>query len=180
MKKSLLAALLATVLYSTQAAAGTVTIDVGGVGSWDELSDPDNVVITLGFAPGAVVTAIGWDVEITPSGDSWYSEPTARFSDSIGGGAIDLTPGILDADSGDGIPVAYSSGGLVDLTSMGLADIVLADGLLRIEFFETFDDNPDALDAMWSGTLTVRVIPLPAAVWLFGCAVVALAGWRRR
>lgn len=174
----------ALLLSAAASASGSlVTVDLNALGSWDGIGDSDNVVLTVPFAPGATITGIGWDVTITPMNGSWYSEATAGISDSGGGQSLELVPGALDGgDGGDGIARAYSSAGIMDLTDNGLSDLVLADGLLVIEFFESFDDAPGAIDSIWNGTLSfqIQAVPLPAAVWLLASGLLGLLGWRRR
>jgi hypothetical protein len=125
------------------------------------------------------ISALGWDVSITPVGFSWYSEAAVSYS-----GQIVLTPGAGDNFGGDGIPQSYSSDGLLVLADEGLPDIVLPTGILVLEFFETFDDVPDAIDATWNGTLTIdaTVVPLaPAfALLLGGLLPLGALGRRKR
>ena len=60
--------------------------------------------------------------------------------------------------------MTYSSGGIIDFTDNGIPDILaLGDGQLPIQFFESFDDNADALDANYTaGTLTIWGLDLTA------------------
>jgi hypothetical protein len=98
--------------------------------------------------------------------------------------AVNLTPGVGDDSPGT---QAYSSGGVVDLVGLGLDFTVDADGVLRMEFFESFDDFADDWDGIWeSGSLTIRVedervVPEPSlyALLLLGLAGVAGASRRR-
>ena len=56
-----------------------------------------------------------------------------------------------------------------------------ANGILRLEMNESFDDVADAIDANWlAGALFIGIaeIPAPGATALFGLA--GLAGLRRR
>ena len=173
----------ATGSFVTAAAAAVALIPVDGYESWDLLGDPSNLVVTYDFGAPTTITGLGWDVTITPSGDSWYSEAIVAFSDSVLGQQVFLTPGAGDTFSNSGVPLPYNSGGIIDLTDdAGIPDIVLADGILRLEFHESFDDVPDVIDAVWYGTLSVEftVVPVPAAVWLFGSGLLGLVGMARR
>lgn len=159
---------------------------------WDGLNDPDNVTITLdvaallGLASGASVTidGFGWDVSITPNGASWYSETTFLWTDSLLGQQV-LAGASLGAGStqGNGVTMDYSSGGILLLADAGLPDMVLADGLLLLQLYETFDDFPDAVDATISGTINIsaaKPIPLPGAVLLLASGLLTVGAVGRR
>lgn len=191
--KRLALAVLMTFALTAQANASVWEFSFNTIASWDAEGDSNNTIVTvdlaaaLGFAPGSAVfiDAIGWDVMINPQGASWYSEATVAFRDSSNDPtrpAVILSPGAGDDVTNDGAPRAYSSGGLIDLTDSGLADIMLlSDGILVMEFFEGFDDVPDAVDAFWSGTLSVnaQVVPVPAALPLLLSAL-GLTGFLTR
>ena len=141
------------------------TQNVAGATSWDAQTDPDNTVLDVDMAAKAgvqtgtrvVLTALGWDVTISTVGASWLSEATVRLSNRTQtGGIIHLRPGISDTNSGT---QAYSSG-MLDFSDLSLANIVLEDGYLRIEFFEEWDDVADAVDATWTaGDLFFEAVP---------------------
>lgn len=193
-KKTLIALLGATALSFSAAAANAdvINFSVDGISSFDAPGDPDNVILTidlaaeLGLASGSSVTVdgFGWDVTITPIGDSWYSEATAGFSDSAGGQGINVSPGAADGNAGDGIPLAYTSGGILDLTDNGLSDIVLADGILLVEFSEGFDDIADTPDSTWGGSMDVSasktVVPVPPAFLLLASGLLSAGVFGRR
>jgi hypothetical protein len=74
----------------------------------------------------------------------------------------------------------YSSGGIVNLVDLNL-DFVVNDGLLNLEWFESFDDLPGEIDATYlSGDLTIEfeqfTIPDPPAAMDLG--VIGNAGDR--
>ena len=140
---------------------------------WDGLNDPDNV-IAMCFTGGSI-TGIEWDVTLETVGASWLSEATMQFTDSSGSAdpnAINLTVG-----NGDNTPgtMTYNSGGIVDLTDNTLPDVVAAgDGILQIQFFESFDDNADAVDSMFtSGTVGIHGIDLVPVACPYAAAVLA-------
>jgi len=117
--------------------------------SWDGLDDADNIVIDLDIGEGNMLTGVGWDIGITTVGDSWLSEATIQFSDSTGS----ADPNAINLNVGDGNDAPgdqdFSSGGaIIDFSDNGLPDVTAgADGILRIQLFDSFDDNADAIDA---------------------------------
>lgn len=162
-----------------------VPINVDGIESWDPLSDPSNTVLIidvaagLGLPSGTPVTmnGIGWDVTITTNSPSWLSEARVYFDDDINPDltGLFLAPGVNDSFSGS---ASYSSGGIIKLADAGIPDIPLPDGNLRVEFYESFDDFADGVDAVWAGTITVQAVPEPGALSLLALAGLALI--RRR
>ncbi|MBL4660693.1 MAG: hypothetical protein JKY19_10070 [Alcanivoracaceae bacterium] len=143
-------------------AVSSVTLDFAELigDSFDGQDDPDNVIASC--VAGGSITGVEWTgVTVETVGASWLSEATFLFTDSAGGQGVGLNVG-----NGDGAPgvATYSSGGIVDFTDNGIPDIVaLGDGQLPIQFFESFDDNPNALDANYTaGTLTIWGLDLTA------------------
>jgi len=130
--------------YDEASGATTLNFDVTGEESWDGLGDLSNTVLAPGLPDASSFTGVGWDVTVTTVGGSWLSEAVMNFD-----GAIFLTVGVGDDFAGTS---AYSSGGIIDFTDVGLPDIIIA-GDLSIELFESFDDVGDAVDAVYGGTL---------------------------
>lgn len=160
------------------------SLDVTGIFSVDPFGDPLNEVRTLQIGASARVIGIGWDVTLFADSPSWLSEMRVAFGSTGVPAIVFLTPGVGDDSPGT---QAYSSGGVVDLIGLGLDFNVDADGVLRMEFHETFDDFADDWDGVWeSGSLTIRVedrheVPEPSiyALMLLGLAGVAGAARRR-
>lgn len=168
-----------------------LVVDIAGVGSWDgPVGDPSNevYVIDLALASGRpsgtplAMNGIGWDVTIETIGASWLSEAAMYFDDNI---APDGTGLILRPGAGQNRPGAaggefFSSGGIIKLSDAGIPDVVLPDGKLRLEFYETYEDFEDALDASYllPSTLTIQFVPEPATLALLGLGAFALL--RRR
>lgn len=131
-------------------------LDISGTESWDLLDDPSNTVLVEAIGAGAIMTGVGWDVTISTVGASWLSEAVTYFDgEDLDGMGLFLTPGV-----GDGMPgsATYSSGGILDLTDNGIPNIpVGADQSLYLQFFESFDDVSDAVDATWDATSTYDI-----------------------
>jgi len=150
------------------------------VNSWDGFGSINNESIVVDLAALGiaeedwVLTGIGWNVDITPVGLSWYSEVTLDLG---GPDQLTLSPGAADGFAGDGIPVNYSSD-TVKFSDLGFVDIAVPSGVYSIEVFEGFDDVADAIDASMSGTLTLQFVPAPGAIALLGLA--GLVSRRRR
>ncbi|NEP88272.1 MAG: hypothetical protein F6K18_16345 [Okeania sp. SIO2C2] len=141
------------------------TFDISGTNSWDNLGDSDNEVLTLdiadafGLGSGSAVNLFGvdWDLTIETFGGSWLSEAVILFSDTNGNSLFSLTAG-----AGNSVPGTET---FVDSGSF-LTPIFLADGLVNIEFYESFDDVGDAIDATYldTSTLTFHIESEPADV----------------
>ena len=145
---------------ATSRAATTITLDISGTDSWDGYLDTSNDIILQAIPTGEMMTGIGWDVTITTiasglPGGSYLSEAKIYFdgSDQDGSGLF-LTPGVSMSSPGSAF---FSSSGIIDLSDNGIPDIpILADGMLHMQFYESYDDAADAIDAFWvSGTLTI-------------------------
>lgn len=172
--------------YQTLAPVGMSTVvhnfDVTGIDSNDGNGSPNNEVFTLDVGANSWVTGIGWDVSIYAYDPSWLSDMQVAFEDSTQSSGVFLTVGVGDDFPGE---ESYSSGGIVDLVGLGLNFQVGADGKLRLEFFEAYDDFPDDWDGIWkSGALSIQVTPIPEpgtyALMMLGLAGVAVVARRRR
>jgi hypothetical protein len=139
--------------------------DLTGQTFVDLEGDADNTILMLdiGAALGMAgmdveVNAIGWNFTLTTLGLSWASEATIGFDWNH-----DLVNDVyLNASTTDA-PVTMevlSSGGPVSLASFGIPNGFVPGGVLRVELFDVFDDNPDAPDAVIdTGSLTIQIVP---------------------
>jgi len=160
----------------------SVVFDVSRIFSNDGFGSPINEVYVLDVGAFSTITGVSWDVTIHASSPSWLSEATVDFTDSGNMGGV-----VLNVGFGENMPgtESYSSGGIVDLVILGLNFNVGADGLLRLEFSESFDDYADDWDALWqSGSLTFEVSPIPEpstyGLMALGLLGVAAAARRRK
>lgn len=168
------------------AQADTLVVDILDVNSYDLYDDPSNefflidVAGLLNLPSGTAlhVNGIGWDVTIATVGASWLSEAALEITDSSASIGVSLAPGGATAAPG----TSNFSSPVVDLVAAGL-DFWLPDGLMLLQFYESYDDVPDSIDAIWNGSLeistTPTVVPIPAAAWLLLSALLLLARRRR-
>lgn len=155
--KSVLASAIVAASLSCAADAATLVVDVTGAQSHYDFGTAGNQVETYFIGAGSTITDVSYDVSITAFSPSYLSEATLAFtsSDVDAGDGVFLAPGFADAHSGTG---NYAdSANLVDL---GLDFSVGDDGLLRLEYFEDYDDASINPDAVWnSGTVTFTYTP---------------------
>ncbi len=151
---------------------GLVNFDIAEAKSWDPEGDPSNDVRTFMVTETTPLTDITWRGTISTRGASWRSEAVIYFGAPNPAQSFYLTMGIADASSGTS-------------TYTGSADIVAALGFAidgagtwTLEFFESFDDVPDAIDGDWSA-IDIALIPAPSSAALLGLGAL-VAGRRRR
>jgi PEP-CTERM motif len=157
--------------------AGTdLVIDVSGINTNAAEGSAANTVMFFQLLPGALVDGVSWATTQTAFSPSWLEEMTISFLNSAGDGVV-LSPG-----AGDDLPGTASYSGSALLSDFGLQFNVGADGLLRVEFFESFDDgavNPDGLFV--SGDVTfLNVVPEPATYGMMALGLLAVGAAARR
>lgn len=156
--------------------------DVSGIFSNDALGDPINERRQINVGANALITGIGWNVTLFADSPSWLSEMVVAFGNTAQASIVNLTPGVGVNSSGT---QTFDSNGIVDLVGLNLAFNVGADGILSLEFFESFDDFPNEWDGIWeSGLLTIEAttvaVPEPATLGLLALGLLAAAARRRR
>ena len=186
-----LTAVLALGLGAGTASAVIVPLDIAGTPSCDGPGAACNFTVTFDLgaflgAPGAAIQldSLGWDLTISTVGASWLGEAVISAQDSGGTEIFSLTAGAGDSFPGT---MSYSSGGLVDLPSALGFTPLLADGILTVEFYESFDDVPGAVDAFYidPSVLTLEfslatAASEPGILMLFGLGLIGVVVARRR
>ena len=139
-------------------------IDMSNIDSWDSLDDPSNRVIDLHIGADTTVVGVAWDVGLETFAGSWLSDATVLISDTNGSSdrdAILLSPGFEAEEPGNR---EFSSDGVILFAREGLPEPESGpDGILRLQFFELFDDAPDAIDASWRNAASPATCP---GLWL--------------
>lgn len=172
----------ATVLAPISVSATEIVFDVSGIASNEGFGNPLNEVFLLDVGANSTVVSAGWDVNITATSPSWLSEMRVDFTDTDLLGGVSLSVG---AGQNTGGTQSFSSGGQLLLADFGLEFAVGGDGLLRLEFWESFNDVTGGADGVWnSGTLTFGIAPVPEpatyGLMALGLAAVGAAARRRR
>jgi len=157
-------------------ASGTrFNFTVNNVPSWDGQGSPRNFRTTVNVGL-PIFNGVGWNVTLEAIPPSWLSELALLMVNRDGVGVI-LRPGAGDNFGGTR---TYSSP-VVKLRDVGISDVPLPDGIIYLEFYETFDDFPNAIDGFWrSGTITFQAIPEPASMMALGAGLAGLLALRRR
>lgn len=147
-------------------------------GTFDNFSSVIDMADLAGVAAGTRIDilSLSWDLTITTLIDSWLSDATIHFDDADAlfppsSSSFLVAPGLGSDSSG-----SMSFAGAATLSDA----LVLSEGRLYLEIFESFDDQAGVTEALVSGRITLeyRVVPAPGVAAV--CATLLLARPRRR
>lgn len=160
--------------------AATLTVNLNDVESRKGFGSSSNEVFSYFIGANAHVTGFAYDVTITAFDPSYLSEANVYYTDSAISDGVYTRPGFGVDDPGT---QSFSVDN--DLVDSGLDFNVGADGILRLEFAESYDDFDVDPDAVWNGTLTithdgVEAVPEPASMAALGLGGLALLRRRRK
>jgi hypothetical protein len=170
---------------STSLFAAPLVVDFNGVDSTGEFGDPGNTVLTYDIGANSLVTRVSYSIDVTAYNPSWLTELGLAFTNSALTEGVLLRPAEFEETSGN---ATYAD--TLDLVLNDLSFFVGNDGILRLEFYEEFDDVSIDPDGRWNfGTITfdytpqaAAAVPEPASALLLGggALLMGVAGGRRR
>lgn len=170
-----------SIFASASLFAAPLVVNIAGVESHGEMGDADNTVLMYNVGANSTITSISYSVNLTAFSPSWLSEIGLMFTDSDGFEGVVFNPGVDDTFEGS---ETYT--GSTDLLDFALSFKVGSDGILRLEFYEDFDDF-GGVDGRWNfGSITFGIepaavaVPLPGTVFLLGAGAIVMGLGRRR
>jgi hypothetical protein len=170
---------------NAQAVERTQVVDISGIDSYDVVGNENNTVIELDLGAHATVTSFSFNVTLTAYAPSYLSEMDIYYTNSTLNRGVIFTAALDIEESG-----TRTLSDSYDLVADGFSFSVGADGILRIEFAESYNDSLTA-DGRWqSGTITfgyddhqeVSAVPEPEtyAMMMAGLLFVGAIARRRR
>ncbi len=155
----------------------TLVIEFSNQYSADVKGSDENTTLVYRLAPQAYITSLQWSAAVTAFDPSWLSEMTLDLTNSLGEG-VQLSPAEGVSASG-----THTASGQIDLVHSGLGFRLQPDGRLKLEFYESFDDQLGAPDGRWSsGLLQIHymaaAVPEPASAGLLLAGLLAAGAWR--
>lgn len=157
-KTTLLAGALAlSPIAATTASAATLIVPLAGIASNNLEGSPANVVKTYLLGANAEVTRFTFNISMTAIDPSWLNEMQVTFTNSA------RTQGVRTSLYPDQNPGSATFSGSWDLTAMDLNFNLGADGILRIEFCELYND-PGQDGIYTAGTMVFEYTGVPSVV----------------
>jgi len=183
LKKALACSLF---LASTSVFAAQLTVDINGIDSYGLFRSPDNSVLNFDIGANSYITNVTYNVNVSAYSPSWLSELAFAFTNSKVTEGVLINPAFIYD-----IPGTATFTDTVDLVAEGLDFYIGADGIMRLEFYEDFNDPRISPDGRWNfGTITFEYtpeqvageVPEPATALLLGggAMLMGYAGRRRR
>lgn len=136
--------------------------------TFDYLSLPQDSFITVGFTDDVIVDGPGEDIFIAEVGDA--QENAEIYVSSL-----------FSTDPNDFTFLGIADGNTVtsfDLASIGFTDQVRAVKILSLE--NGGAPSAPGFDLAYVEAINYSVVPIPAAIWLFGSGMLGLIGIARR
>ncbi|WP_332848023.1 PEP-CTERM sorting domain-containing protein [Massilia sp. S19_KUP03_FR1] len=174
-----------SLLACTSVFAAPLVVNVAGIRSYAAEGSSANTVLSFNVGAFATITDVSYNVNVTAFRPSYLSELSLYFGDTDQSTGVFFTPGFEDDHPG-----TASYAGSASLVDLGLDFQVGADGLLRLEFYEDFNDASVSPDGMWNfGTITFTTdavdtppgnVPEPASGLLMGAGLALMAYSARR
>lgn len=163
----------------------SVTIPAGAP-SIDAAFDPDNFAGTVFIGANYMITGIGVTGQVSTFGNSWIQDMGILVADTAVTNGFYVPAGFFGnpnaGQPGTAAPVDFPVTKWLDLGYTSNSMTLGADGLLYIEFYENYQDWPDAqTEGVWdSCTIYVQYVPTPGTAGLLGLAGIAALGRKRR
>jgi hypothetical protein len=179
MYKTATRCIAATVLFFAlgNAQAALVSYEITG----EVLSGEDFAPNVFGLTAGDIITATGiFDDAVLTGGAGTVSFASGSGNSMTISVGIETFTAVNDVDFGTGGGPAITLSSLTTLTDFDFQAFLGTNGA-PADFnssFTSFDDF-DQMIGDWTA-ITTQVVPVPAAVWLFGSGLVALGGVVRR